>query len=159
MERWDFLHPTYVLPHHNEQEAKSHLSFGMCAFSPPHFPMNVHFFAATRSKQSHTFPSDSIGMCVFSPPIFLMNVHLFAATRSKQNHIFPTECAFFRIRGIHFLIATSKKQNHIFSSECALFRRHLPISSTAKKAQKPQFFASGRALTQNCPTPPVQRLS
>ena len=36
-----FSHPGTALSHRNKQEAKSHFSFGMCAFSPPNFPMNT----------------------------------------------------------------------------------------------------------------------
>ena len=73
----------------NTQQTKSHLSFGMCTFSPQNFPMNVYFSAATRSRQNHSFPSE----CAL---FRIRELHFLTATSKKQNHTFPSECALFR---------------------------------------------------------------
>ena len=68
-----FLHPPNALSHRKEQQAKSHLSFRMCAFSPPDFSINVHFSIATRFNK-------------ITP--FLRNVRFFAAKFSDEFALF-----------------------------------------------------------------------
>ena len=64
-------------PQHDS--TKSHLSFGMCAFSPPNSPMNVHFFAATRTKKNHPFP----------PECALNSTSRFSRTRNDVTISYP----------------------------------------------------------------------
>ena len=90
-----FSHPANALSHRNKQEAKSHLSFGMCVFSPPKFPINVHFFAATRSRQNHTIPSQ----CAL---FRIWELHFLTATSKKQNPTVPSEWALCRRQMFRF---------------------------------------------------------
>jgi len=109
------LHPPNALSHRKEQQAKSHLSFGMCAFSPPYFSINVHFSIAARFNKITPFlPNVRFFAAKFSDEcaLFRRNTH-------KENHPFPSECALFRIRELHLLTAKSNKQNPTFPPECA----------------------------------------
>ena len=123
-----FLHPPNALSHGKEQQAKSHLSFGMCAFSPPDFSINVHFSAAARFNK-------------ITP--FLRNVRFLADK-------FPDECALFRrntqeralgkinpfLRYVHFFASskrtlTRKKQeakSHLSFGMCAFSPTNFPMN-------------------------------
>ena len=119
-----FSHPGNSFSYCNKQEAKSHLSFGMCAFSPPKFPINVHFFAATRSRQNHTFPSES---ALFR----LRELHVLTATSKKQSHTFPSECALFRRRIFRWIRngRSLKTAPSLLSCEYQTIPRALPFNS------------------------------
>ena len=74
-----FSHPANALSYRNMQEAKSHLSLGMCAFAPPDFPISSNSkmlwnrILQKASKQQQAKSHLSFRMCAFSPPNFPMN--------------------------------------------------------------------------------------
>ena len=54
-----------------------------------HHIQYVHFFAATRNRENHSFPP----ICAL---FRIQQAHFNIATSKKQNHTFPSECALFR---------------------------------------------------------------
>ena len=111
---------------------KSHLSFRMCGFSAPNSPMNVYFFAATRTKKIKHF---------------LQNVHFFASAFSNSSKQASKIQPFHR--NVHFFAATRTRKItpylpnvHFFASAKCTFSPQRATSKITPFLQNVRFFAA-----------------